>query len=282
MYPLIRLLDIGARGGIHPRWQPFYSRLDVRAFDADAEECERLNQGQHPYRVVYIPAALGAVDGEQRLLHITKAPGCSSLLAPNAELCSKFSYGREMEVMSVKNVLISRLDTVCPDFSADFIKIDTQGTELEILRGAGKLIDSTIGVELEVEFIQQYVDQPLFADVDTFMRARGFSLRGLRRSYWRQDALHGHSFGGQLVHGDALYLRSELLNTPAGHVILAAYQQYDLLAAYGVVDLIPKESRFMGLIRGLLSRAADHRSLRGMLDQLRPTNATDWHDPNFF
>jgi FkbM family methyltransferase len=277
----VRLMDIGARGGIHPRWKPFYPLLEVRAFDADADECRRLNEGQYPYSGLYIPATLGAIDGEKRSLHITKAPGCSSLLLPDIELCSKFPFGGEMEVVSVQSVTLSRLDTVCPDFQPDFIKVDTQGTELEILHGAGQLLESAIGVELEVEFIQQYVGQPLFADVEAFMRSRGFSLRGLRRSFWRQHALHTHSFGGQLVHGDALYLRSERLNSPVGHIILAAYQQYDLLAAYGVTDLIPKQSRLLALARSLASRL-DHRSLRGMLNQLRSRSATDWHDPDFF
>lgn len=278
----VRLMDIGARGGIHPRWKPFYPLLEVRAFDADADECRRLNQEHHPYRIFYMPVALGAVNGEKRSLHITKAPGCSSLLLPNTELCSKFPFGSEMEVVSVQSVTLSRLDTVCPDFQPDFIKVDTQGTELEILHGAGRLLESVIGVELEVEFVHQYVGQPLFADVDAFMRSRGFSLRGLRRSLWRQDAPHTHSFGGQLVHGDALYLRNERLNSSVGHIILAAYRQYDLLAAYGATDWIPKQSRLLAFARGLASRVADHRSLRGMLDHLRSRSATDWHDPDFF
>ena len=50
------------------------------------------------------------------------------------------------------------------------------------------MLDNVAAVELEVEFVKQYVDQALFADVDAFMRDRGFTLRGLRRTYWREKA----------------------------------------------------------------------------------------------
>ena len=101
------------------------------------------------------------------------------------------------------------MDSVCGDVQPDVIKVDTQGTELDILKGAGSLLDKTLAVELEVERVHQYHDQPLFAEIDMFMREKGFTLRSLRRTYWRTMAdKHVHSGGGQIVHGDALYILS--------------------------------------------------------------------------
>ena len=54
----IRLIDVGARGGIHPRWKPFYQNLEVVAFEPDPQECAALNSKAHPYLVRFIPAAL--------------------------------------------------------------------------------------------------------------------------------------------------------------------------------------------------------------------------------
>ena len=39
------------------------------------------------------------------------------------------------------------------------------------------------GVEVEVEFIEMYQDQPLFNEVDSFMRERGFYLFDLKLYY---------------------------------------------------------------------------------------------------
>ena len=85
----------------------------------------------------------------------------------------------------------------------DFIKLDTQGAELEILRGAGPLLDRCLGIEAEVMFMPLYEGQPVFADVDGFLRSRGFSL-------WRLDCLVHHAENptgrlGQNVMGSVVY-----------------------------------------------------------------------------
>jgi len=52
----------------------------------------------------------------------------------------------------------------------DFIKLDTQGSELQILQGASSVLtDSVFGLEIEVAFTELYKGQPLFADVDLFL-----------------------------------------------------------------------------------------------------------------
>ena len=159
-----------------------------------------------------------------------------------------------MEVVGKAPITLKRMDSVCGDFQPDVLKIDTQGSELDVMRGAGRLLDSALAVELEVEFVQQYLGQPLFAEIDIFMRQNGFALRGIRRSNWRAKAKLVHSHGGQIIHGDALYFRPEKLNCQKGHIILSAYRQYDLLAYYGASDLIPKTSLFSRLFSRLLSR----------------------------
>lgn len=51
------------------------------------------------------------------------------------------------------------METVCTDFQPNLIKVDTQGTELDVLRGAGRLLDDTLAIELDVEFVSQYEGQ---------------------------------------------------------------------------------------------------------------------------
>ena len=276
----VTLVDVGARGGIHERWRPFHSELQVVAFEPDPVECERLKKESFPYEIRFLPFALGAQSGTAATLHICKKPGCSSLLLPNRALCDQFDFGSNMEVVGQYAMTLSRLDAVC-DVQPDMLKIDTQGTELDILHGAGRLLDEVKAVELEVEFVPQYEGQALFADVDCFMRSKGFMLRGLRRSSWRQRAPTPHAFGGQLMHGDVLYLRHEILDCRAGHIILAAYRQYDLLARLGAVDLIPKQPASTRFASRLLS-GWSNRELRRKVDRLRPPTASDWHDPDFF
>jgi hypothetical protein len=92
----------------------------------------------------------------------------------------------------------------------DFIKIDAQGSELFVLQGAERALEtSVIGVEVEAAFTGLYADQPVFADVDALMRKAGFYLFDLRPCYWKRRA--GADIGGprgQIIWADALYLKS--------------------------------------------------------------------------
>jgi len=64
----LNLFDVGARGGVGKRWQPFFDKLAVIGFDADQEECYKLNETQFPYDVNFQPYALGVLDGENATL----------------------------------------------------------------------------------------------------------------------------------------------------------------------------------------------------------------------
>jgi hypothetical protein len=134
-----------------------------------------------------------------------------------------------------------------------FMKLDAQGSELDILRGGRGLLQSCVGVEVEVEFSPIYEGQPQFSDVDQFLREHGFVLWRLsHRCHYsemnlglrtRDETAHfgGTDFGvkggsGRLFWADAVYFRdyNELLRTevqPRRLLILAA-----LLSSLGDVE----------------------------------------------
>ena len=61
----------------------------------------------------------------------------------------------------------------------EIIKIDTQGTELEILKaGLRTLTQRTYAIMTEVSFAELYKGQALFSDVESFLRPLGFKFYG--------------------------------------------------------------------------------------------------------
>lgn len=80
----------------------------------------------------------------------------------------------------------------------DFLKLDLQGYELEALNGCGKLLERIKIITIEIEFIPLYDGQPLFGDIDVYLRAQGFRMLNLYELYTHLD--------GQLTAGDAVYL----------------------------------------------------------------------------
>jgi|GEM_PF-1183306 FkbM family methyltransferase len=179
-------------------------------FEADAEECERLRQSAPPgFR---FENAVIAGQASQRILYVTRDPACSSLLRPEAEVFGRFPGGHAAEVLQEKPVDTTSLDELLPRLgvqNVDILDLDTQGTELEILRGAeGYLSKGVVAIRAEVEFTALYQGQPLFADVDTYLRGSGFVLFDLSRSrYRRRNLPEDQLTRGQLVWGEAVYLR---------------------------------------------------------------------------
>lgn len=91
----------------------------------------------------------------------------------------------------------------------DFMELDTQGSELDILQGAKNFLSSSVlGVRVEVEFSPMYHDQPLFSNVDYFLSQYGFMLFDLERYHLRRKAGPVTSYSReQIVWGQALYLK---------------------------------------------------------------------------
>jgi FkbM family methyltransferase len=80
---------------------------------------------------------------------------------------------------------------------ADFVKLDVQGYELAVLRGAERVLDSVEAVMMEVNLIAIYEGAPLVHDVVAYMTAHGFRVYDVctffRRPYdnalWQMDMI---------------------------------------------------------------------------------------------
>ena len=81
------------------------------------------------------------------------------------------------------------------------IKLDVQGFELAVLRGAGRCLDSAGAVLVEVSFREFYQGQCLFHDVVAFLAEREFTLYALG---------HGTAVSRPLVQADALFIANRL------------------------------------------------------------------------
>jgi FkbM family methyltransferase len=93
-----------------------------------------------------------------------------------------------------------RLDDVLtstPYANVDFLKLDVQGYELEVLKGATAVLEQTQAILMEVSLLPLIEGAPLVEDVLSFMTTRGFCLydicslirRPLDRALWQSDFL---------------------------------------------------------------------------------------------
>lgn len=223
-------------------WHIFAPNLAIYGFDADADACEAANADLEARQINWverhIPLALGRIEGELTL-HVTNQPMCSSLYPPNESYCKRFALpGLEkyklpcprlsefMDLDFVIEVEIITLDKVYKILDigeVDFLQIDVQGAELQVLEGATQVLSQgVLAIQVEVEFSHLYLDQPLFADVDTYLRNQGFTLFDLHLNHLLRcrSPIRSNAHPGQILWGDAYYLRD-----PINQSCVAAFRE---------------------------------------------------------
>jgi FkbM family methyltransferase len=222
----IHAIDVGSRDGVRARWRALGPHGSLVGFDPDPEECARLNAGAIADEELYEPIALAASSGHATL-HLTADPQSGSLYPPNEEAIRRHPELWRHEPRGTTTVATTTLDEWAERTKRnpiDVLKVDVQGAELDVLRGAELSLRSVRALELEVEFQALYVGQPLFGDVDEFLRKRGFILWRLRdivhcgltasrrdeASFIAGDAVEATRVGGQITWANAVYVRSEI------------------------------------------------------------------------
>lgn len=219
----LHCVDLGARAGLPEHWQPFAANMTIDAFEPDLDAIDRGYREKDG--VAWFPFGLAAQSGVLPF-YLTGVASGSSLYPPNELVMPDYSkphYWRVAEIRQLPFMAFSDFLAKYARPKPELMKLDTQGSELDILRS---LKDgdwrNALAVETEVEFVELYKGQPLFRDVDAFMAEKGFELVDMRTHrayvhregrtdfYIRRDlnfARPRSDFSARLLAGDALYVR---------------------------------------------------------------------------
>ena len=214
-------VDVGVRDGIHPIVNPVAGLTSALAFEPDQVECARLQNlyaSSTPWKEVWIePSALYESNGT-KTLHITSASTNTSLRHVHDPFVARYEM-EKFQPIGMEQVTTRTLDDVlATQFAShpqlgEFIKLDTQGTEFEILMGARKtLTDRTVALLVEVWYCQTYDGQKLFSDIEIFLRSLGFSFYGASVHYRSRKFLNKrqHITKERPLWADAVFFRDPL------------------------------------------------------------------------
>jgi FkbM family methyltransferase len=214
-------VDIGARGNVDPALAQLAGVTAVLGFEPDPEEARRLLAvGRGPWADFSIEtAALGDREGPATL-YLAAEPNNHSLRPTNAAFVQRYAMEKFFPTGSIP-LDTTTLDRVIFEKRAgevslgEFLKVDTQGTELEILKGARRtLAERTKVVVCEIEFAPIYSGQALFSDVELFMRDCGFAFFGFSELHARsRKRLDKTTHGGRerLLWSDAVFFKDPIV-----------------------------------------------------------------------
>lgn len=233
--PII-VADVGARGGHLGEINNLKPYLSYYGFDADKEECKRIESMPHEdfnsYKILpyYVGKNEGLID-----FHLFRDLGSSSKLKPNQYF--RNNYSASHEITSSVSVESRTMDSILTENSLelpDFIKLDTQGTELEILKSSPKSLSNCLLIESEVEIIEMYDGQPLIGEFLTFMDNNGFDVLYINRVFQNHSSYPGIA-RGRLTFTDILFGKKDLHLEDYHPNKIAKY--LILLCNYGHLDI---------------------------------------------
>jgi len=209
------LIDVGAAGELLPRFSKVKDKTIV-AFEPEEKAFKELRNKYSSENYIILKDALSEKRQEVEF-KVTKKGQNSSLFEPNMEFWKKFPKSERFEVLKREKISANSLDNVLEKnkiFNPNFIKLDIQGGELDVLKGASENLQKISCIELEIAFSELYVGQPLFSEIEQYLREFHFEVWDIARCYQKLNStIHIGNKKGKLISGDALFFKkpSELV-----------------------------------------------------------------------
>jgi FkbM family methyltransferase len=216
------VVDVGASGGIDSYWHEFDGQLRAVGFDPLVAEVDRLDAAAGPgvrYEAAWVTChEPSTADGTPSTQFFQRTSAVSAAEIAGLDFIKEHhNAGAPIELSTKRIVLDEYFD---PDERAmiDFLKVDTDGGDFDVLRGAEKILreGGVLGLAVEVQFHGPVAsDANLFSNIDLYLRGLGFGLFDLEVRRYSRNALPAEfaldlpaeTVTGQISWGEAIYFR---------------------------------------------------------------------------
>ncbi len=281
------VVDAGARYGLHPSWRDARDIGEFHLFEPEPVEANRLKlRYQDSKNIIVYAKALAAVNG-QRTLTVRSHRGLSNLDGWDFDLSNvhadfKFSA---LETNKIEVQAVS-IDEYFKNTRVDFLKLDAEGSDYEILTGAkNKLQASILGIRINFNFKKYSENSKTFSDFDILLRDLNFNLQRIQYSE-RINKIQGlfplSTDSGSLLGGDAVWTRNPSDVYPSNsneiNVIYALFLYFNSLEDVALQFLVDTSHQYdLGLTEDLNDPFV-HLLETKILSHLASALAAGWWD----
>ena len=177
---LTTIIDVGANSGQFTKVAThLYPQAQIHTFEPlpDLYSIIEKKFSSNPNINIY-KIALGNEDGTI-LFNKNKFGHTSSILEINEE---NIHFTRKDNVLEQIRVQIKKLDSITlftDKTHLSLLKLDVQGYELEVLKGADQTLKAIDYIIIEANLEELYSSQPSFTVMNNYLQMKGFELMGM-------------------------------------------------------------------------------------------------------
>ena len=149
---------------------------------------------------IFKQCALGDFDGKIDLNISSYSPSTSILNFTNAHKMAK----PEAKMVDTEKVNIFKLDSLSEELNLQndnlLLKIDTQGYESNIIKGANEILNKIKILFCEISFIELYENQELWVDIIKLINSKGFYICSIENGFFDKES-------NELLQADIIFIK---------------------------------------------------------------------------
>ena len=199
------IFDVGANSGQSiKRFLTIFPKARIDSFEPIKSYCDIIQKKYINKNIFINNLGLGQKNSKKKF-YISNYDPCSSFLKNNLHKLDKnFKYFKTKEIININLTTIDNYLRSNNINRIDILKIDTQGTELEVLKGATFALKKKIikFIELEIIIKAHYKNQNNFYKIDKILSDNKFRLYNLHEFNYEKNFM--------ITQFDALYINTQI------------------------------------------------------------------------
>ena len=234
-------LDVGAQGGFNSdkffpeRYNKYFESILVDPLKNSLEGKESTHT---------INKGLLSSKGVRKLYILNKRPQSSSMYEPDKKSLSIYGFEeKDFHLFDVSKTETVECDTLSSSLKAlnintlDYLKIDTQGAELEILKGLENY--RPLLIKCEVQIFPMYKKEPSWTEVTDLLYKLGYIV-----SDWKKIGSHATRTPVEM---DMVFIPNFLIDSGKKLILEKEKEFISLMLISGQIKLLKKISKILDL-----------------------------------
>ena len=234
-------LDVGAQGGFNSdkffpeRYNKYFESILVDPLKNSLEGKESTHT---------INKGLWSSKGVRKLYILNKRPQSSSMYEPDKKSLSIYGFEeKDFHLFDVSKTETVECDTLSSSLKAlnintlDYLKIDTQGAELEILKGLENY--RPLLIKCEIQIFPMYKKEPSWTEVTDLLYKLGYIV-----SDWKKIGSHATRAPVEM---DMVFIPNFLIESGKKLILEKEKEFISLMLISGQIKLLKKISKILDL-----------------------------------